>query len=734
MLKLFYKTFLVSILCGSLLLLDFGYKGQLLNSSQAETLKTDGVGGDNMMATLTMVGVGLLASRLYRYKMTTDIIVAAAGGVAFIAGDIIAVAKNKSVMKDLETEIKRDDKGKIDQKQIETLEKLRKSYEAAKSTANTKKMLQMASAAAFAAAGILAYTMTATEEAQQAQCLLALQNAGTTAYATDKAKCTLLHTQFAECTPTCTGPQAAVCLAGCTATFETPALACDAVTTACKAKVAADITAMKEYIITRETVQPSATGYSAMSASGSAVTATLGASAATCTAPYGSAELAMELSGACPGKIMVDNVDASFGTQSTLLALKKDPILRQILFPTKQLYVEAPPKHTMFEEAMRFFIPTARADLFSPLGIASSLAIKAILASNVALATELDLNLLIPKRRAIAWGILAGLAMAASMATGSEVQKIESNIQKIDAILNQMYSFQNGVAQTKTPSVQNGKIDKVLNPNKALNFNDANLEDVDLKANGKSMPCLTGDHAEKCSTFGENLKNSASFSSIPDTVQGQITSAMKLADGISNSSKISSATLQEAQALANRANALNAEFAKKQKEMQERLKASGSNQDLAKEGAQFEANLKSAIQKELDKNKMTPSQMLAEYGSGRGMFGSGGANVNSDALAKDSKAKDGKGKKGAAGFALPVVAVPAVTIPKLNDKSLSEGLKSEEDKSAELASAADGKTGDSIDDFDLKNDITKEKDTSIFDLISNRYQKSGYPRLFKRIK
>lgn len=742
MLKLFYKTLLVSLLSGSLLMLDFSYKGASLqvNSVRAETLKTEGVGGDSMMATLTMTAVGLLASRLYRYKMTTDIMLAAAGGAAFIAGDILAVFKNKDVMKDLETEIMRDDKGKIDQKQIETLEKLKKSYMAAKDTANTKKMLQMAAAAAFAAAGIAAYMMTATEETQQAQCLLGLQNAASTAYATDKAVCTTLHAEYQACTPTCTGPQAAACLAACTASFQVPATTCDTVTAACKAKISSDMSLMTNYITARETPSPSATGLSTTTSLASTISSTFPATSGTCTAPYGSAEAAAEAAGVCPAKTSVDIQDASGGSSATLFAqFDQFPVIQRIIFPkeNRTKIANVYENKSFMEKTLNFFIPEVRADLFSPMGIASSLAIKFILATNVSLATTLDLNLLIPKRRAIAWGVLAGLTYAASSATDSEIGKIQSNIDKIDAILNSMYALANGVTTANGISSSNATIDKTVVQNKNLAINANAGTDVDLKANGGgTLPCITGDNPDKCPSFSGKLNAQADVKAMPDIVQQQVGSISKLTDGINGASKISASTLSQAQSLAGQSNALRAEFARQQKAVQEKLKLSGSKVDLAKDSAKLDADIRAVVQKELDSRKMSASDMLASFSGGKGGFGSSSSSaVATDANKNTKGSKKGVGGAGALGAG--TIAIPAATAisSKIDgDAELNASLLKDKKDAEDAMNAQAAKTATNMDDYALKNDITQDKESSIFELISNRYQKSGYQRLFKRVK
>lgn len=692
MLKYFYKTLLVSFLCGSLLLLDFSYKtGTVqLSSAQAETVKTDGIKDGDLMSTLTMSSVGLIASRLYTYKMTTDMMLAAAGGAAFIAGEILAYMKLKKVMKDMETQITRDKDGNIDQKQIETLEKLKQSYVEAKGTATTKKNLQMAAAAAFAAAAVAAIVLKSSETLAFEGCQSALTSAGSSC------------------------PSAAGAAGAATA-------------------------ALKSMQAAREVPAPSMTnkttetaGLASLTAAQATLAATLGTSAAAYAVCPGTCQ--EQLAAACSAAIGTIQVCTSVastvqmtGAYGVFGTIGYNPIM-----PAKQIIAKNDSQN-FFANLSKFFITDAHADLFSPMGIASGLAIKYLIATNASLGTTIDTFLFTPMKRGMAWGVLSGLTFAASSATDGQIQKIEGNIQKIDAILNQMYAYKNGVVASQSPSVQNAKIDKEISQNKALGMNGNVDQDIDLKASGVTMPCVTSDKPDKCPSFSNALSSQADFKMMPDSMQSQMGNISKLADGLNGTSKITSSTFAEAKALAGQANAIAADLARRQKELQAKLKASGSTLDLAKEKAKLEGSIKDAVQKELDKNKMTAGEMLASFGGGRGGLGSFSSS-GSSAVATDANKTDGKGSKKGSGIAIPVVGLPAATMPKIDDKAMADSLKADADKAAaEAALTADAKAT-SIDDYELKNDITKDKESSIFELISNRYQKSGYPRLFKRIK
>ncbi|MBC7537738.1 MAG: hypothetical protein H7281_02890, partial [Bacteriovorax sp.] len=306
-----------------------------------------------------------------------------------------------------------------------------------------------------------------------------------------------------------------------------------------------------------------------------------------------------------------------------------------------------------------------------------------------------------------------------------------TNIDKIDAILNSMYALKNGVATANNTSVSNPTIEKTILKDKPFNVNDVKNQEIDLKANGGpgSLPCITGANPDNCPSFSKKLSSLADVKSMPDFVQAQIGSISKLTDGINGKSKISASTLDQAQALAGQQNALRLELKKQQKSLQEKLKASGSKVDLARESDKLEASMKAAVQKELDSRKTTAGAMLASFGGSSS--GSGSANAIATDATKNAKANiNGLGSGG-------IIAIPAATAfnPKLDKDADLEAKLAADKQAADEASAAAAKatTTASMDDYVLKNDITQDKDSSIFDLISNRYQKS-YDKLFKRIK
>lgn len=708
MLKYFVKVFLISILSGSLLFMDIGIKGIQLQSALAAqssgeshdrstttTVKTNAIDDSNMMATLTMTAVGLLASRLWSCTLTTDMMLAAAGGAIFIAGEALAFFKLKSAIKDMETQITRDKNGNINREQIAALERLKKSYEEAKKTAGTKKMLQMAAAAAFAAAAVMAYTLNTAEQAAMTSCKTALATAGSSCQGLSApAGSTASMLQALEAGRIIPKPSAAGMATSLTQEASEKTGEATTATTAS--------TLATSYSTTCGTVagswacplvSPCMSAPSAVSAACAAVTPTLKASSGFCPA--------------APGLVL--NVT-----------------------PTKQFYAKQTinPQLAIFNLVVNSLFPEARADLFSPLGIASGLAIKFLLTTSKTLGPTIDMYLLAPMNRAIIWGILGALTFVASSATNNVIAQIEANISKIDIILNSMNSMAAGTTATQA-TLTNPKNAVANKASNILKMNTAQYEDVDLtEAGGGQLPCFTGPDPKNCKSLDSAASGLPGNNLLDKNSQSQLTAILKTANGFNGTSKISKGTLDSAGKLASSAVAFRAAADRAKKLTQDRLKASGSKIDIDAESKKFSNQMEKAINDGLKKSNSTASSMTAS------MYGGGGAGAL-NATTADSNASDDKVGAGTASNVAGIVpgTIDLSASGNAMDVDLGGGASLEANKEStpeELAAYnAATKGATSIDEFEIKNDITKDTSSSLFELISNRYQRSGYQRLFK---
>lgn len=727
MLKLLYKTLFIAVLSGSLLLLDFSYKGAMVNSVMAETVKTDKINDTDLMGTLTMTVVGVLAKRMYSYKPTADILLAAAGGAIFIAGEIMAFFKLKDVMKGMEEQITRDKNGNVNKEQIESLERLKKSYEEAKKTANTKKMLQMAAAAAFAAAAVVAYTATAKDLAVLSTCTTGIGTGLTASKAV-----------AAICQGYASNPASAA-----------KAPPCYAELAACTAAVTTYETTLMSYEMGRQAVGPSIPLFTKAVASEAALTTQLAAMSVTCLTD--SKIMAIPVKAACAPLVPNNQPFESNGPPVEANALNVfnsiPAVYKKMLVAngvTEKNYLEIIKQDhskagNFFTKISNFIMPQANAALFSAMGIASSLAVSFLLATSATLGPSIDMFMLIPQKRAIVWGILSALTAAATMSTNNVIAQIESNIKKIDEILKSMYSMADGATGTQitTPPIAT----KLSTLKPAINgaVNAVNYEAVDLskEING-TLPCGTGEEGQKCKPFEDSVKDLPSYEGLNAESQLQLSSIMKTASGVSGTSTISAATLNNASKLAGQSNALKSAMDKARAATAATLKKSGSNFNIDAESKKLSDQMEKAINDNLKKNNTNAAGMLANFSGGK--FGGGSATANtsaSDAAAKKAEADAlaaalARAKGGAGANAININAGTSDKTD-LGLTGVDNGSNGHQMSAEELAAynQAAKKNAGNIDDYDIKNDISKDTGANIFELISNRYQQSGYPRLFK---
>jgi hypothetical protein len=726
MLKLLYKTLLVSVLSVSLLLLDFSYKGLMVNSAMAETVKTEKINDKDLMGTLTMTVVGVLAKRMYKYKPTTDIWLAAAGGAIFLAGEVVAFVGLKDVLKGMEEQITRDKQGNVNKEQIESLERLKKTYEEAKKTANTKKMLQMAAAAAFAAAAVTAYTMAAGDLTTLTACTTGIGGALTSITALK-----------VMCKAEASYPPSS-----------TTGNACLAEIAACTPTIKAYQTSLMKYELNRQATSPSLPALSLVNGQEAALEGQLSAMQGTC--PMRTKASAGILSGGCSSLVSKNLMSESGGPTGDPVV--QNNILKDLPFIYKQEFLKqgiserqiasvieanTPKEDSILMKVVDVFFPQAKAELLSAMGIASSLAISFILATSLTIGPAIDMFMLIPQKRAIVWGILSGLTFAATTATNNVIAQIDSNIKKIDEILKSMYSMADGATGTQITTPPTATTLGNLKP--AINgaMNAVNYEAVDLSnAINGTLPCGTGEEGQKCKSFEDAVKDLPSYAGLNAESQLQLSSIMKTASGLSGTSTISKATLTGAATLASQSNALRTAMDKARAASAVSLKKDGSKFNIDTESKKLSDQMEKAINDNLKKHNTDASTMVGSMYGGKASSGSATSasddaakKAEADALAAAlAKAKSGAGS-GANTINLNSGSADSMDLGLTGVDDGSNGQMSAEELAAYNLAAK--KAATNIDDYDIKNDISKDTGANIFELISNRYQQSGYPRLFK---
>jgi hypothetical protein len=641
-------------------MLDMSYKAGVVNvgfnSARAESVSTGGAEDQNLMSTLTMVAISVIASRLVAYgKITPDIAAAAAGGAAFIAGDILATKKLKEAKKKIETSIERNKKGDITDEQRQSIMRLIDMYKASKEAAETKKNLQLAAAAAFAAAAVLAYMAYTTEQVALKACSAALQASGKSAISAGVA-CDA--SSYGSCGGTVAGE-------------------------ACS--VAADtlMGTIEAYSASREVPAPTCTAMPSVIGTRTTVTTT------TANLPTGCTMWAMLAS---PG------VTACNGLFAAHLGNEPSCLPPAILYAT-----------------------TAAAVLL--MGITASTIITIVVGISAPLAEMVDIALYTPGRRAIVWGALAGLAFAASSSTSAVITQIEGDIQKLENLLKTINSQESGIAGNNAinkPSTVTQNVN-----NSGLVFKGVDTNEYSLENNGYKLPCAAKDKNGNCASLSGTINSATSITGLPDAVSSSLSDLGTLADGLSGASNVSGATQNAINNLAAKANAIGASLKNVRSGTQKFLIGSKNKINFDNEEKKLKDSMNKAFKDAMVKSKSNSKALLASFGTGAAM-----GDINK-ATEDTAKLLGDKMPKGLGDFKMPAMATPEM--PAMPNYAQGSDSPTADELAKMENSDEAGKSGVTMDDYEIKTDITRDSKENIFDVISKRYKKSGYPRLFKRL-
>jgi hypothetical protein len=723
MIKLIYKSFLIAVISGSLTAGNFVYAlgpaqnnedptnvninaGATTNTGNSSASPTQnwvkdkdgtlaqqekhdfkGVQGNDMLSSITMLVIGVIGTRMaiaYNPK-TTDVYVAAAGAAAFIAGEVMSNLKFSGEIKDMSVDITKRVDGKPNNEQIEILNKLKKSYEDAKGATQTKRMLQMAAAAGFGVAAGIAVYKAFTEETKDAQCVAALGMA---------------KTQLTTCSAV------------------TPSTPASAACAACLAPVAT-------YLGTFETKKGQETppeASAAKLAAGNALLASLKAEdpSHTCTAPASSISAAAVA--ACNLAVVEKAQNQTGGAPIKNGAINQQRLIEEILYGHPRLYTSLESekllvtKKSALDLLLDVLMPSAHAGWMPFIGLGAGIA-AAYFAIQGPLAIQLDTLMYHPRNRAIVFGVLAGLSYMAAKSSENQIKQIQENIDKIDAILNELNNLTKGVS-----TGQGGPIAVTAPYTLPPGTFGPNTQNGEPKTN---IPCATSN----CSSLSDGLAKSAGFNELPSAFQQAAMDATKLGDSLSGpKGAMTAGAASQAGNLAAKQAAISKLAAKAQNKLNKQL---GKNKvDFGKEQQALLNKLNSTVARVLKSKGQTPSNFLGSLG-GSPIGGTGNlGNAANDAMKDDSTLAVTKG-----GSALDIGTGGDGKSKDLDlglkDSGLSGGEGAGGGGKADGISKSNGDAGDPNAQYEMgAGDIASSKD-NIFELITNRYMRSGYPVLLE---
>jgi hypothetical protein len=687
MFKLLYKTLLISVLSGSLTMTNMTAfaAGPITKGSDGVLTKTEthnfsGVQSDNAMNVITMLVVGAVGMKLALYeKLTPDMTVAAIGSAAYIAGEIMSTIKFKEKIKDSEFVVSKRSDGKKDQAQIDSLVELKQSYENAKKSAKSKIMLQQAAAAAFVvAAGVAGYELL-VENSQLASC--------TSALATANASLTS-------------------CSAAATPATATEAAAC----AACMVQISALVASLPTVAAADNVPAPSC---GKLASSGAKNKVQIAQNTAPC-AGVTAETIKASASPLCATYLATKEMNWGYSCTANLVARNTATPLEKILFantpvemsPTKMSLDNSMSSRNLLNNMLDLIFPKAHAanGVIGLLGLGAAAA-TVFFTVKTALGKTIDTIMFTPGQRIAAWGVMAAAAGASSMATNNEIDKMNDNVKKIDKVLEELNKLEIGI---KTQNVNDQQItltNFAINPNEQIPYN----SDPKIKTE-----CLGAPGTNNCPPIANQFKSLPGYAGLPDSFKSLMSQTAKLGDGLSGKNMLSGSTLASANSLGGQTNAIGKMTASIKTKINDALGASGKPKiDFGKEEKNLWAKLKSQTGNALKSSNMSPGAFLSSTGL------SPIADANA-AIAKvpNSNSKTVSGTEGA-----------AVEAPK--EKGFDLDFK--EDKSASVEAAAVAPTKE--EKYDIgSNDINTNSGDSIFQVISNRYLKSGYPKLLEEIE
>lgn len=720
MFKLLYKTLLITVMSCSLMTLnmDFAFaqatttnstwtrdaNGNLTKTATANFTGTADSDDTTAWNIVMMLVIGTVGAKLLTYtKWTPDMSMVAIGSTAYLVGEILNIANMKDQMSSLnqqfiETTDTSNKAQKTKEAQIDALQKLKDSYKKARESLEQRESLEHASLTLFEAAAV-----TATYNAMTLDGTFATCTAGTASAIAALGTCFTEQTALAaKLTAAAAETLGGTLFFAQKATAE--AVSCSACATA--------VTAFQSLLVSVE-AKTKVPGFSAEKAlvitpadSDNEVLAV-----ATCAPTIAAGIKSGMVTSACTGYLTSKVISQSYGAASLLLQNKSiNPKLERLLFPSflnsldseNMLIVDQSAGYKkMLEKVLDVFIPKAEANYLSLFGLVPGV-YAAFGAATKAFSLALDKMLFDPGGRVVAWMVMSIMTEAQLQNVSQQKGKIDENIAKIDKILNDMNTLAKDGTTTDNPDP--GGKNRVYLPLPPM----TSVDRVVNKDPKVKTDCLTAD----CNSLPTNYASMPEIAGLPGGIGSLYGSAMTLGNGLSNTNKISGSTMATANSIGAQSNAI--------KKLMDQMKAK-YNDSLTKAGKpaiDFDKVAKDTMNKfksdvagAFKSKGVTPGAFLA----GMGISSASASVANVAATSKSAGAKK--------------VASPSIFGGAPAPKGLDFNFK---EKAAAGDVAKD--SASKLDGLELgSNDIHTDSGESIFKLISDRYFKSGYPKLLEEI-
>lgn len=363
---------------------------------------------------------------------------------------------------------------------------------------------------------------------------------------------------------------------------------------------------------------------------------------------------------------------------------------------------------------IEMIFPSAQAWSLKEFGLGGGIAVAAVALFRKQ-STIFDRWMASPRKRQFVFGGAAAVATTASVISKKSEGTYKDNAEKLEGMLQEIERLQGmPLGYTAPPKTSTG-------------FNDGltprNIQSSRLALDGGKTSCQIGQAtgSEECRSFESEIKKEKALGDMGDTMANLATLTGSTADGFMGTDSLSGATLDNINQLAG-SQAVADSALKQARDSYNKLREKDGQKplDFTKLSSDFLDGVKKATIRSLENDASNTNRLMAGLGrSGSIPLG---------------KPIEEKAEEPVESALVDEKAVAATNKAPEGDFDFSFGFDDSGEQNDEFANAIYGDDGMMIDiknDFETTDDIVSNRDVSLFQIISVRYMKSGFPRLFE---
>jgi hypothetical protein len=712
---------------------------------QARKTETKGVNdlSADFLYLIMMLGIGAFMGRIIKYqKKSPDTWVAIAASVIMIGATIMAIMGSKKRIHAGEYKIEVRQDGTVNNMQADAIREQIKSYRELESLAGKKWKIEAAGAAAYFGAAGYAYMLYMQEQAGLTACSTSLQTAQMTFAATcsplnpescrQAAACANAHAHLATLHTTINAPPApSEAMAGAVEGASMSAVAatnmCLPASTVCSSvitgSVVPNLTAGNPSVIDAPVgnFAPPSIDAEVLKFVEQSQHHKLWESELQFQSPYQNLFYSIKPEVYKQGLFVLSSQFETFeqkrfeqGALSSLdlNQLKHYVSLSQSLSYARLEHINAKNQSLLKGLITEHFISSAHAWGAKEFGLAGGAAL-AYYTSSRSTAVWLDSFLATPKWRAIVFGIAGTVAAASSLISKKTEGTMGENAKKLEDLLADVMRLQTGARAFVAPSQQSPGVQRGLSPTQ--------IQSPNLNTDLAKQPCIKD--GKNCAKLESQITSNPGLTDFGTTMSNLASLSGKVADGMMGSGDLSAATLGDIDALAAKQGVARQLTSRAAEAMNKRLKEAGREPvDLQAVTDSALRSLQAATIRSLNADPNARDALASSFGvEPLAIPGSGNAAVAGiDREVVESALAAGGGPTGVGSAA-----------PGGFDFNFDfdDGLGNYDGDFTSAMLGSDGMIH--VDDYEAIDDIVSNRDVSLFQIITVRYFKSGYPRLFE---